>query len=147
MPNRSKILRLPFVLFNSETGFFNPSDWLLRLLLSCVQLCVFPGDCQTQLVCCQANRMDLEDFQYACLSLDLFFMQLQSRFFPSFEFVCSVTLCSMFESTECPATPVVALLRDTLAQRPHQYPYPQLQIQDIELERLVAKMRSKIGLD
>ena len=132
------ILRLPFVLFNSETGFYNPSDWLMRLLKSCLDLKVFPL-CTSQLICCRVNEMDLENLRYFCLSLDLLFLQLQSSFFPAFKVVSVFTLCGMLETMESAASPVVPLLREALLDT-RQYPYPQIEISDDELKLLLGRI-------
>jgi hypothetical protein len=136
-----QIVRLPVVLFNTSNGRYNASDWLCRLICSCMRFKVLPEDVKTQLVCCKPNEMDLEDLQMFSLSLDLFFLTL-ARIFPEFKQISIFEMCSLFLSTDCAATPVVPLLRETLrAEKTFQF--PQLELSEKEIGKFVDRIKQE----
>ncbi len=100
----AEVVRLPLIMFSGATGVGNRTDWLTRMLASCVRLAVFPALSRVSLLCWPADWLTEDtlraDQPWRVLYLDLLMQQLSariahSRFVAVLEFIalirCDVT--------------------------------------------------------
>lgn len=135
-----KIVRLPFVSFDLNTGYLNSQDWLTLFARSCVLLKLFPLDFCVQLTTVPLNMLSWDcEFHPSAWSLDILFLQLSKRVQGS-EMVPFKALLKEIIEKHAPAAAVSTLLVSMANSSRSMTQHPQLILSEDEVDKFLEAL-------